>query len=178
MSLRVFFYMMTLRVQKYKKNRLMGMNQYNAARAAGYSEKYSRQACRIEKLVQSSIRDVFEQRGLTDKAIVDYALKGMEAMRLQACDVHVQKDEDGKYEINENSNDFIEVPDWQARHKFFYTAMELMGLLKQKVEHSGKIEGMGETKIIVIRQETPKEIVANGNGSHPESASRVIHLNA
>ena len=55
------------RLTKYKANRISGMSQYNAARAAGYSEKYSKQACRIDKLVKDSIIDALEQAGLTDK---------------------------------------------------------------------------------------------------------------
>lgn len=46
---------------------MAGMNQHNAAVAAGYSETYARQACRIEKLVKVSILDTLERVGLTDK---------------------------------------------------------------------------------------------------------------
>ena len=55
------------RQKRYKANRIKGMNQHNAAIAAGYSEKYSRQACRIERLVKVSIADALERAGLTEK---------------------------------------------------------------------------------------------------------------
>ncbi len=49
------------------RNRLKGMNQHNAAIAAGYSETYAKQACRVEKLVEVSISDALEQAGITAK---------------------------------------------------------------------------------------------------------------
>lgn len=58
---------MNIRQEKYKSNRLLGMTQYAAARAAGYSETRSRQACRIEKLVKASIIEELEIAGVTDK---------------------------------------------------------------------------------------------------------------
>ena len=43
------------------------MSMYNSARAAGFSDSYSRQACRIEKQVKASIIDELERAGITDK---------------------------------------------------------------------------------------------------------------
>ena len=136
---------MNIRLQKYKKNRLLGMNQVNAAIAAGYSEKYAKQACRIERLVKVSLANAFERAGFTDKAIVVYAQEGMKAMKLQSCNIYISKpnpesiDAD-KLIINKNSNDFVEVEDWTARHKFFETSLKLIDKLREKVEHSGAIE--------------------------------------
>lgn len=118
----------------------MGMTPINAARAAGYSENYAKQACRIERLVKVSLEDEFERAGLTDKAIVAYGLKGLEANKLQSCNLYVAKAkaesvEGDKLILNKNSNDFIEVEDWTARHKFFETILKLTGKLKEKVEH-------------------------------------------
>ena len=95
------------------------MNQYNSARAAGYSETYSRQACRIEKLVKVSLADKFEQKGLTDNAIADFALNGMNnATKLFGKDA-------------------IEHPDWQSKHKFFETICKMTGRITEQVKHSG-----------------------------------------
>lgn len=113
------------------------MNQYNAARAAGYSETTSRRACTIEQSVKISMADSFEQAGLTDKAIVAHALQGLNAMKLQSCNILVSKamasesvDADSLV-INKNSNDFIEVEDWNARHKYFETILKLTDRLKE-----------------------------------------------
>ena len=59
---------MNIRQQKYKANRIAGMNQYNAARAAGYSETTSRNhSDRLERVMKGDIQDALEQAGITDK---------------------------------------------------------------------------------------------------------------
>lgn len=103
-----------IRQQKYKRNRLKGMNQYNAARAAGYSEEYSRQACRIEKLVKVSISDAFEQAGITDKYLANLAAEALEATKVSG------------------------EPDWYARHKYFESVSKMTDRLKDKHEITGK----------------------------------------
>ena len=106
----------------------------NAARAAGYSENYAKQACRVEKLVKVSLADEFERAGLTDKAIIAHALAGLQALKLQSCNIYISKpnpesiDAD-KLVINKNSNDFVEVEDWNARHKYFETILRLINKL-------------------------------------------------
>ncbi len=121
---------MNIRRQKYKVNRIKGMSQYNAAIAAGYSEHTATKACRIENGVKGSIIEALEQQGFTDKFISEYIEKALKATRFQSCDVYVDKDEDGNYKLNENSNDFMEVEDWNARHKFMATLLTLQGKLK------------------------------------------------
>ena len=127
---------MTLKQQNYKANRLAGMNIVNAARAAKYSESFAKsKAYRLERLVKVGMADAFEQAGFTDKAIVAYALEGMKALKLQSCNIFISKpnpesvDAD-KLVINKNSNDFIEVEDWNARHKFFETFLKMTDKLK------------------------------------------------
>ena len=133
---------LTNRQQLYKKNRILGMTQVNAARAAGYSEKYAQQACRIERIVKVSLADAFERAGLTDKRIVEYALNGMVANKVVSANI-TYGDADSK------TTDFIDVPDWQVRHKFFETSLKLSDKLRDKVEHSGMSQG--EVRVIVIR---------------------------
>lgn len=57
---------MNIRRKKYRANRIAGMNQYNAAIAAGYGHYTARKACVIEKGVKRSIIDELERVGLTD----------------------------------------------------------------------------------------------------------------
>ena len=146
---------MNIYQQKYKRNRLLGMNQYNAARAAGYSETTSRtHSDRIERAIKGDLRDAFEQAGLTDKAIVAHALSGLNALKLQSCNIYVSKpnaesvDAD-KLIINKNSDDFVEIEDWNARHKYFETILKLTERLMDKVLHSGHVGG-GEARIYII----------------------------
>lgn len=59
---------MNIRLQKYKQNRLKGMNQYNAARAAGFSESYSRtRTHKIEESIKIDIENALERAGITEK---------------------------------------------------------------------------------------------------------------
>lgn len=99
------------RQREYRLNRVKGMNQYNAARAAGYSENYARDhSDRIEKAVKVGIGDIFEQAGLTDKFLAEFAAQGLKATKL--C-----------------GRDSVEFADWMARHKFFETILRLKGYL-------------------------------------------------
>lgn len=117
--------LMNVRLQKYKANRLAGMNIYNAARAAGYSYNYARQA-KPEKIAKDSMSDAFEQAGLTDRAIVAYGLQGLQANKVISANI-IHGDAD------EKTNDFIEVPDWANRHRYFETILKLTDKLRDKV---------------------------------------------
>lgn len=126
------------RQEKYKYNRVvLGMNQYNAAKAAGYSENTAKVACRIEarSSVKVSLADAFEQAGFTDKALVTHILAGMKAMKIQSCDIYVTQEKDGKMKFND-SKDFIEVEDWNARHKY----AELFCELTKKISNQPVID--------------------------------------
>ena len=99
------------------------MSQTDAARAAGYSEKYCRQACRIEKLAKVSLQTYLERAGITDKKLAEHAAQGLEATKLVGLD-------------NE------EHPDWMARHKYFITALELKGLIVEPTANNGQEEAL------------------------------------
>ena len=134
---------MNIRQQRYKSNRILGMNQYNSARAAGYSHNYAlKGGSRIEKLAKIGIGDAFEQAGLTDKAIIKHAFEGLAAMRTVSAIIT------GK-DAGAADKDFIDVPDWTARHKYFDTILKMTDRLREKIEHSGKIEG-GDARIYII----------------------------
>src|SRR5689334_2076639 len=99
---------LTIRQQKYKLNRIKGMNKYNAARAAGYSESVALTADRrIERKpeVRKSLNDAFEQQGITDKKIAQLVAEGIEAEKLQSINFTIHR-----------------VPDYKARHSFIETA--------------------------------------------------------
>ena len=74
----------TLRQQRYKINRIAGMNQYNAAKAAGYSENYSRNA-RPERVVKGSIVNALEQAGLTPSYRAKEIMRLTKSKRDEIC---------------------------------------------------------------------------------------------
>lgn len=86
----------SIRQKKYRANRLIGMSQYNAARAAGYSENYARQACRVEKTVKNSIHDIMEQEGITPQKFARVLHKQMVATTMKTT-------KDDAWEITDNA---------------------------------------------------------------------------
>lgn len=103
----------------------------NAAVAAGYSENYARaKAYKIERLVKVGMADAFERAGLTDKAIVSHAIEGLNANKVISCNV-IAPNGEGMKEANSMTKDFVDVPDWQARHKYFETILKLTDKLRE-----------------------------------------------
>ena len=149
---------MNVRLQKYKKNRLAGMNQYNAARAAGYSHNTARRACVIEKSAKLSMVDAFEQAGVTDKFLIEYAMEGLKATKLFGKDADVHED-------------------WTSRHRFFETILKMTDRLKDKVEHFGLPEtqiNVYPSKTFVFRDLKNDETPTDFRRLHePQSASGV-----
>lgn len=117
---------------------MQGMNIVNAARVAGYSESFAKaKAYRLERLVKVGMVDAFERAGFTDQAIIAHALAGLSALKLQSCNIYISKPNpesinSDKLIINKNSNDFVEVEDWNARHKYFETILKLIDKLNDK----------------------------------------------
>jgi len=122
---------MNVRQQFYKKYRLEGMSKYAAARKAGYSHSYATQAKNIEK--RMNMADLLEMEGLTDKALSQHAREGLNAVKIQGCDIYVYQDKDGKWKVNESKNEFIEAPDWNVRHKYLDTILKLKNKLNDKL---------------------------------------------
>lgn len=97
----------TSRQRAYRNNRLKGMNQYNAARAAGYSHATAQKnGGRLERQGRAGLKDLMEQAGFTDKFIIDYINQGLKATRLFGAEA-------------------TEHADWVAREKFFARLLEL-----------------------------------------------------
>lgn len=118
----------TIRQQKYKANRIAGMSQYNAARAAGYAEATATKAHRIEKGVKGSIQDALEQAGLTAKYQASKALELTKATKVISCNVFIDKDGKMK-EADGKTLDFIEVADGHVQLR----ALEHIAKLKKQL---------------------------------------------
>jgi phage terminase small subunit len=152
---------MNIRQQKYKKHLLEGKSKYESAKLAGYSETTAlTHTAQLDKRI--GIDKVMEKNGLTDSFLIEKHRKLLEAVKVIGYLHHYKKAEKGGIEKiapdEVVSNEFIEVPDYQAIAKGLELAYKLKGHLKEKVEHSGKIEG--GTKLILV---TPKERQENGS---------------
>ena len=154
---------MTMRQQKYKQNRILGMSGRAAALAAGYSWNYA--SCRLKKLDKVvDIGIIFEMQGLTDKKLAAHAEEGLEANKT----ISAIGDANGK------STDFIDVPDWQVRHKYFETILKLRGKLKPE----SYIDQSQHTHITITdlaRKLTEREMNGRtGNNGTPAGESGIV----
>lgn len=122
---------MNVRQQLYKKYRLEGMSKYASARKAGYSHNTATQAKRIEKYI--NMAEWLEICGLTDKALAKHAQEGLNATKIIGYIQNYKQSEKGLEKIKPEetiSNEFLEAPDWSARHKYYDTILKIKGQLK------------------------------------------------
>ena len=162
---------MNIRQQKYKKNRILGMNCYNAARSAGYSETTAKS--RTKQLeARIKITDVLERKGLTDSVLAEKLSELLNATKVIGYLHNYKKSEKvGIEKISPDeviSNEFLDIPDWQARGKGLELALKLKDLLRDKVEHSGEIKG--GNRVVIIVQES------NGNQSQEGRVSGRVSI--
>lgn len=147
---------LTPRQLKYRRNRFeLGMSQFNAARAAGYSDAYARaHAHKTDRVVKVGIVDELEQAGATDrfmaKKLFDIAAN---ATKLQTCTLLVQADEGGELKITSQDGKIV-VPDLHLQKD----SIELMAKIKKQLTSSPILPTEGYTKMtIVVEREEPKE---------------------
>ena len=106
-----------IRLQKYKKNRISGMDKYNSALDAGYSWKTAKtKGKQLDE--QAKISDVLDRAGLTDKVL------GKKLVELiGATDVVLRKIESGELEVVGDKS--LYKPNWSARAKGIELAFKL-----------------------------------------------------
>ena len=109
------------------------MDKYNAARSAGYSHYTSRIAYQKLEKIEKDISAKFLKAGLTDEKLIEHALAGLEAEK----------------EIIIDGERYGDTPDWQVRHKYFTSILQLTKKLNTEVKN-----GTGETRIIIIRADS------------------------
>ena len=156
---------MTVRQEKYKVNRIAGMNFFNAARAAGYSEAYCKgKSYRLERVekVGEGIRDALERAGLTDKYQAKKLRELAEATKVISCNIFVDKDGNMK-KADGKSLDFIEVPDASIQ----LIALEHIAELKKLTSNTLIDQSQHHTIQFVTYGEIKKDV------NNP-SASRLI----
>lgn len=129
------------------------MNKFNSAIAAGYSKNTAiNHTKELDERVK--IYDVLERQGLTDNALIKKHKELLEAHKVMIVDDKIVDIEKGG----------IKIPELFIQIKALELAYKLKDLLRDKIEHSGKIEGDG-TKIIIIR-----------DGNKTQAIPRPIHF--
>ncbi len=160
---------MTNRQIAYKHNRLRGMDKFNAARAAGYSASTARIAGeKIEPKVDFT--DVLIQAGATDKALADTLVEALDAYKVISCNILIDRNLNVKNkDANGETNDFIEVKDWQTRLAAVKQICDLRKLTNGK--NGNGIGSTVETFLVELLKNRSKEL-AVGEGfriTHIES---------
>jgi hypothetical protein len=147
---------MTIRQQQYKYNRcVLRMNQYNAAKAAGYSDAIARRAC-VKLEPKIDMADWLEQVGITDKIIAEKTKESLDATKVISCNIFIDKDGKMK-EADGQSNDFIEVPDYPTR----LNTLKFAAQIKGHIDKAPKDLPNNNVTLIQLIQ----KIGSNGNGN-------------
>lgn len=148
---------LTLKERRLLKWIAKGLTVPEAARKAGYAEATIQGNDVNETLEKPRVRTAFqkilEDEGISDPLIAKTIREGLEANKVISATIiknaksPVADDQDGMKDADESSKDFVEVPDWMARHKFVETSTALKGHKiadKQQVEHSGSVSHVVE----------------------------------
>lgn len=82
-----------------------------------------------ENLRKLTYSDLMEEAGITDKVLQDKILEGLDATRTISAIKGTK--------ANGTDTDFIDVPDFMARHKYLETALKLKQRLNDKDDRQG-----------------------------------------
>ncbi len=154
------------------------MNQYNAARAAGYSEATARVKTKnLEE--RAKIYDVLERNGLTDNVLVKKLIELIEAYDF----IEIEKENESVEMVSAKK------PNWTARAKGLDLAFKLKNLLNDKIDltlnktekilivryDGNKTETMAG-QVRVQQEEVPGAVFGVGDGENfrPNLAGNVI----
>lgn len=86
-----------------------------------------------------TMADLMARAGMSDEQDLEDLKRLRSAEKLHLCDIHIKK-EKGKYVVNQNSNDFMDVPDNLVRLKALELTQKIKGTIKNNVDVSGKVK--------------------------------------
>lgn len=113
---------LTDKQKAYIKNRALGLGKYESAIQAGYASGQVSTVVEKSKDVQETMAQIFNRLGVDDEFLAKKIREGMDAKKLWGT-----------------GDNYVEVEDWDARHKYISTAIDLKGLKKpQEI----KVQGM------------------------------------
>lgn len=133
----------TIKEKKFVKEYLATGNATEAAaRVYDVSSRESANALGNENLVKLSFPELMDQMGITDEKLNQVLAEGLEANRtISAIAGH---------EANGGTVDFVDVPDFQTRHRYLETGLKLKDKFpstKQEVKNTGEINLSGLDQI-------------------------------
>ena len=139
-----------LKREQFRKNRLLGMSQYQSAIAAGYTPATAKsKAFLMDRSEKGGIIGALESAGATDSVVAEeLANIAFNATKMQSCTVEV-KSEDGELTIDDAAR--VEVPDLHLRQN----TLELISKLKKQLTPQALIpEGEYKRLVIVVEKES------------------------
>lgn len=127
---------LNLRERKLFAGLEKGLNPTQAAIQAGYAESTARGRLKDilgKPRMQEAIADLMERMGISDEKLMRTLDEGLGATKTISAMV-VAPNGEGMKDANSMTKDFVDVPDFVARHKFLETGLKLKGHMKEKVE--------------------------------------------
>ena len=144
----------TLKEKKLVKGIIAGKTRKQAAIEAGYAPKCAdSQASQVlsKPNVQSEFQKALEKAGVTTARLAEKISEGLDSKKVISATIVAGNSQ----EAGSTTNDFIEVPDYLAQHKFLDTALKLKGAYpSEKVEV--KHEHTFETRLKTIHEGSPE----------------------
>ena len=134
---------LTIKQRRWVKEYIITGNATEAAaRVYDVKDRNSANAIGSENLAKLSFPDLMEEMGLSDVALMNIGIEGMQATKPIGALVLVSGDKPMQTKGNEGQ---IEVPDFAVRHKYWDTMLKLKGKLRDKSDVN-----IGEAKILVM----------------------------
>ena len=145
---------LTIKQRKWLEVYISSGNATEAAmQAYDCKDRDSARAMGSENLAKLNISEFLEESGLTDKLLVDKLKEGLDSNRTISARIILKKNSSTSQAVGESqattqTDDFIDVPDMLARHKYLETAYKLKGKFVEKAEISGNASAPFTIKII------------------------------
>jgi hypothetical protein len=130
---------LTIKQKKWIKEYISTGNATEAAaRVYKCKDRNSANAIGSENLAKLSFTELMEEMGLTDVALLNVGAEGMLANK-QISGIIIN----GKQkEADDKTSNFVEVPDYPTRHKYWETMLKLKKKIDNKFEIPGDINSM------------------------------------
>lgn len=157
-----------VKIEKYKANRLAGMNRYQSAKLAGYSETYARaQTKRIDRLANIGIMQALENAGATT-TIMAQELVGIarNAMKRESCTIEIRQDGD---EITVDDKAVQVVPDLHLRK----ATWELIAKLKKQLSSSAVITDKPFKRLVIVVENDGEDEQEQGDDESERRTNKI-----
>lgn len=124
----------TIKEKKFVKEYLATGNATEAAaRVYDVSSRETAATIGNENLIKLEISDLMDQMGISDERLVSVLDEGLQANRTISAIAGT--------EANGGTVDFVDVPDFQTRHRYLETGLKLKDKFPStKVEHDGVLD--------------------------------------